>query len=334
MVPPHRVIVVGFPPAQLLDIAGPIDVLSTANSIAALNGRPQRYEVLLAGPRSGLLATTSGIPVSASLGFLGDALTGDTLLLAGGPGARAASRDPDLIMKLATVCSRFERVGSICTGAFALAATGAIDHRRATTHWAHFEEFSAQFPQVTVDSDALFVTDGKYHSSAGISAGIDFTLSLVETDLGRKIALQVARELVVFLKRPGGQSQFSEELAAQIRVTESDRFSQITKWIAANLTDDLSVDKLAERAAMSPRNFARRFTETVKITPAHYVQLQRIDAARKLLTDGDLTIAQIAVRCGFPSGDAMCLSFHRHLKVTPREFRERFQSSVDLDFDT
>jgi transcriptional regulator GlxA family with amidase domain len=141
------------------------------------------------------------------------------------------------------------------------------------------------------------------------------------------MALKVARELVVFLKRPGGQSQFSAELAAQIEATDRDRFSELIRWIGDNLTADLSVEALAQRAAMSPRNFARRFAETVKTTPAQFVQLRRIDAARQLLTDGDRPIGEIARRCGFPSADAMCLAFHRQLKVTPREFRDRFRSS-------
>lgn len=319
----HRIVIVGFPPAQMLDIAGPIDVLSVANDIAGT--RP--YEIVLAGPGAGPLATTSGIPFFASHDIFDPALTGDTVLLSGGAGARAAAHDTAIVAALAGLCSRVERVGSVCTGAFPLAATGVLDGRRATTHWAHFDEFARLFPRVAIDRDALFVTDGKYHSSAGISAGVDFTLSLVERDLGRQTALQVARELVVFLKRPGGQSQFSAELAAQIHATGNDRFGEIIRWIGENLRDDLSVEALAERAAMSPRNFARRFAETVKATPAHFVQLRRIDAARQLLTDGDQPIAEIAHRCGFPSADAMCLAFHRQLNVTPREFRDRFRSS-------
>ncbi|HMA51562.1 MAG TPA: GlxA family transcriptional regulator [Magnetospirillaceae bacterium] len=328
MTRPYRIIIVGFPPAQMLDIAGPVDVLSVANSMAEMNGRSQPYEILLAGPRSGPLATTSGVPFYASHGVLDEALTGDTLLLSGGAGARAAVRDSELMAALTALCSRVERVGSICTGAFPLAATGFLDHRRATTHWAHFDEFGALFPQVEIDRDALFVNDGKYHSSAGISAGIDFTLALVEQDLGRQIALQVARELVVFLKRPGGQSQFSAELAAQMGAAENDRFSEIIRWIGESLDGDLSVEKLAERAAMSPRNFARRFAEIVKTTPAQFVQLRRIDAARQLLTDSDCPIGQIARLCGFPSADAMCLAFHRQLNVTPRDFRDRFRTAA------
>jgi transcriptional regulator GlxA family with amidase domain len=299
-------------------------VLSAANDIAGTKA----YEIVLAAPHAGPLATSSAISLLASHGVLDEKLGGDTLLLSGGAGARAAVRDAGLVSALSSLCSRIGRVGSVCTGAFPLAATGVLDGRRATTHWAHLDEFSALFPKVTIDRDALFVADGKYHSSAGISAGIDFTLALVEQDLGRQIALQVARELVVFLKRPGGQSQFSAELAAQIQATDQDRFSEIIRWIGESLDGDLSVETLAERAAMSPRNFARRFAEIVKTTPAQFVQLRRIDAARQLLTDGDRPIGQIARLCGFPSADAMCLAFHRQLNVTPRDFRDRFRSAA------
>jgi transcriptional regulator GlxA family with amidase domain len=322
---PHRIVIIGFPPAQMLDIAGPIDVLSVANGNM---GDCQPYEIVLAAPHAGQLATSSGISLFASHGLLGEDLDADTLIVTGGRGARAAVRDGRLIGALDALCCRVRRVASICTGAFPLAATGALDGRRATTHWAHLDEFGALFPKVAVDRDALYVTDGKYHSSAGISAGVDFTLSLVEQDLGREIALQVARELVVFLKRPGGQSQFSAELAAQIRAAQNDRFSGLIRWIGENLSGDLSVEALARQVAMSPRNFTRRFAETMQATPAHFVQLRRIDAARQLLTDGDLAIAEIARLCGFPSADAMCLAFHRQLNVTPRDFRDRFRTSA------
>jgi transcriptional regulator GlxA family with amidase domain len=210
---PHRVAIVGFPPAQLLDITGPLDVFGTANELARSAGRSQPYRLVLAAPEPGPLPTSSGVALLATQGLA--RLSADTLLVAGGPGARACAGDRRLMARLRAVCEKTPRVGSICTGAFALAAAGLLDGCRATTHWSRCDELAAAYPQVRVDRDALFVADGKVHSSAGISAGIDYALSLVEQDLGRAFALDVARALVVFLKRPGGQSQFSAQLSAE-----------------------------------------------------------------------------------------------------------------------
>jgi transcriptional regulator GlxA family with amidase domain len=325
---PHRIVIVGFAPAQMLDITGPLDVFTAANQAAAAAGLPLPYEVELAAPSIGLLATSSGVSIHASRDVFDPALDADTVLLAGGPGARSMPADPKLVSALAALCRRTARVGSICTGAFALASTGALEQRRATTHWAHFDEFAAAFPNVRIDRDSLFVSDGKYHSSAGVSAGIDSALALVEHDLGRAIALEVARELVVFLKRPGGQSQFSAQLAAEVGADDPDRFGDLTRWIAAHLDRDLSIEVLADRSAMSPRNFARRFIAAMKVAPAKYVQMLRIDAARRQLSENDLPLARIATRCGFASAEAMRLAFHRHMNVTPSDFRARFQTTA------
>ncbi len=324
---PHRVVIVGFAPAQMLDITGPLDVFTAANQAAAAAGLAPPYQVELAAPGAGLLATSSGVPLQASRDVFDPTLGADTLLLAGGPGARTVCADAALVGALAALCARVPRVGSICTGAFALASTGALEQRRATTHWAHFDEFAAAYPRVLIDRDALFVSDGKFHSSAGVSAGIDSALALVEHDLGRAAALQVARELVVFLKRPGGQSQFSAQLVAEVGADDPDRFGELTRWIAAHLESDLTVEMLADRSAMSARNFARRFIAAMQVAPGRYVQLLRIDAARRHLSDSDLPVARIAARCGFASAEAMRLAFQRHLNVTPSDFRARFQSA-------
>jgi transcriptional regulator GlxA family with amidase domain len=322
---PHRIVIAGFPPAQMLDVAGPLEVFSVANANAEQAGLPQPYDVVLVAPEAGKLETSSGVPLFASHSIYDQTLDVDTLLLAGGQGARMAIRDTGLMAAVAALCERAERVGSICTGAFPLAATGALDGKRATTHWAYFDEFACIFPSVEIDRDALFIGEGKFHTSAGVSAGIDFALALVEKDLGRQLALQVARELVVFLKRPGGQSQFSAQLTADIAADDPDRFAELTRWMSTNLDGDLSVDVLAERMAMSTRNFARRFSEAMKVTPGQYVQMLRIDAARRLLTDSDMPVTKVADRCGFPSAEAMRVAFQRHLNVAPSDFRARFQ---------
>jgi transcriptional regulator GlxA family with amidase domain len=259
------VLIVAFEPAQLLDITGPLEVFAAANGVAARAGRAPPYEIEVAAPKAGALGTTSGIPLLATA-WSGRRPAPDTLLVSGGPGARAAVAQPVLLRRLALLAERTPRVGSICTGAYALAATGLLDGRRVTTHWAHFEEFAALFPRVRIDRDALFVTDGKYHTSAGISAGIDSALALVESDLGRAIALEVAQALVVYLKRPGGQSQFSVQLANEAAAEGSERLAPLLRWMATQPGGDLSVEVLADRVAMSPRTFARHFAAVMRTT--------------------------------------------------------------------
>ncbi|MEO7495781.1 MAG: GlxA family transcriptional regulator [Massilia sp.] len=324
---PHRIVIVAFPPAQMLDVTGPLDVFSAANEIVTEAGRSAPYEVLLASPGAGPVPTTSGIAIHATLDVFNRTLRADTLILAGGPGARSMPRQSALVEAVTALCRDTARVASICTGAFALAATGLLGEGPATTHWAHFDEFEGVFPQVAIDRDALFITEGKYHSSAGISAGIDYALALVEHDLGRKIALRVARELVVFLKRPGGQSQFSAHLAAEVGADDPDRFGELGRWLAEHLDEALSIDLMAERMAMSPRNFARRFKQAMNVTPSGYLQTLRVDAARRMLSESALSVARIARRCGFASTAAMKTEFQRHLQVGPEEFRARFQST-------
>ncbi len=324
---PHRVTIVAFAPAQLLDVAGPLEVFAGANDVASRAGRAPPYAIQVAAPEPGALTTTSGIPIVATRVPGPRAQAPDTLLISGGPGARGAATDAALMRRLAALCERSPRVGSICTGAYPLAATGLLDGRRATTHWAHFDDFAILFPRVKIDRDALFVADGKFHTSAGISAGIDSALALVEADLGRGVALEVAQALVVYLKRPGGQSQFSAQLAAEASADDLDRFAAVMRWMATHLNNDLSVEVLAERMAMSPRNFARRFAEAIRMPPARYVQSLRIDAARRMLTEGDQSIVRIAERCGFASAEAMRTAFERNLHVAPSEFRRRFRST-------
>lgn len=328
MKPPHRIVIAMFPQAQMLDVTGPLEVFAMANTCQRLAGKPTPYEIVVAAPQAGAVMTSSGIALVATHALDDATLHADTLLIAGGAGARLAARDGEQIAALSALCARSRRIGSICTGLFPLAATGLVDGRRATTHWAHFDEFAALYPRVELDPHALFISEGDCHSSAGITAGIDYSLSLVETDLGRRLALEVARNLVVFLKRPGGQAQFSAPLAAQTAAEDPDRFASLTQWIAQNLSGDLSVELLAERMAMSPRNFARRFVEAMKIAPAKYVETMRVDAARRGLTDGDLPIARIAERCGFASAEAMRLAFKRHLDIAPNDFRARFRSAA------
>jgi transcriptional regulator GlxA family with amidase domain len=321
---PHHVLMLALPIVQTLDVTGPMEVFAQANARAAAANRAKPYRLELAAPKAGLVETSCGIALHATHSFSARGPAPDTLIVAGGAGTRAAIHDRKLIATLRRIALRTPRVASVCTGAYPLAAAGLLDGRRATTHWAYCTAFGQRFPKVTVDPDAIFVVDGKFLTSAGVTAGIDLALAMVEQDLGRREALAIARQLVVFLRRPGGQSQYSAHLQAEPDSDGDERFAQLARWMLGHLTADLSVEALATRAAMSPRNFARRFAAVMGATPARYVQRLRLDAARRLLTEGDLPVAEVARRAGFGSVETMRLAFQRHLKVAPQDFRQRF----------
>jgi transcriptional regulator GlxA family with amidase domain len=332
-IPPHRIVLVAFDNAQMLDVTGPMDAFSEANTACVASGRPPAYAVTFAGPRVGLIPTASGLELNARTSFYDETLEADTLVVCGGRGARMSADDAGAVAAIAKLANKSSRVVSICTGAFVLAATGLLDSRRITTHWKYCDVIARRFPRIDVDADAIFIQDGKFYTSAGVTAGIDVALALIEHDLGRPIALEVARDLVVFLRRPGGQSQFSAHMAADARAADPDRFAELTRWMSEHLADDLSVERLAARVSMSPRNFARRFAEALGTPPGKFVQALRIDAARRLLTDGDVPLSTIARKCGFNSLETMRLSFQRHLKVAPQDFRARFQSRAHIAQD-
>jgi transcriptional regulator GlxA family with amidase domain len=250
----------------------------------------------------------------------------DTLVVAGGD-VRAAASDLRLRRWLRAMTPRVRRLASVCSGAFILAEAGLLDGRRATTHWLGVPLLQQRYPRVTVEPDAIFVRDGSVYTSAGVTAGIDLALAMVEEDLGRPIALAVARRLVVFLKRPGGQSQFSSHLAAQ--EVGPDALRDLSSWIVEHLDDELTIERLAARAAMSPRHFARVFRRETGCTPAKYVERARVDAARRLLEDGSDGLEGVAARCGFGSGEQMRRTFLRHVGVVPIEYRRRFQSGPE-----
>src|SRR6185437_2957687 len=249
----------------------------------------------------------------------------DTLLIAGGPGVAAACKDVALLQWLRDRAGQARRVASVCTGAFVLAATGALDGRRATTHWSFCAELARAYPRVQVELDPIFVRDGVFWTSAGVTSGIDLALAMVEEDLGREVALAVARYLVVYLKRSGGQAQYSAALSLQVA---DDRFGVLHNWIAAHLPQDLSLPILAEQAAMSTRSFSRRYREATGMTPAHAVERLRVDEARRLLLETRLPVKRIAQRCGFGSEETLRRSFMRLLKITPNDYRGRFDTAV------
>ena len=268
----------------------------------------------------GVTASAGLVIAAGPLPPIGDAL--DTLLVAGGEGAEAAAEDPALVDWVRERATQARRVASVCTGAFLLAAAGVLDGRRAATHWMYCAKLAQRFPAVRVEPDPIFVCDGPVWTSAGVTAGIDLALALVEEDLGRAVALAVARYLVVFLKRPGGQAQFSAALSLQ---TADDKFGALHEWINGHLGDDLSLSILADQAGMSERSFSRRYAEAAGQTPARAIERLRIDAARRLLSDSRLPVKRIAQRCGFGSEETMRRSFQRLLAVTPQDYRARFR---------
>jgi transcriptional regulator GlxA family with amidase domain len=314
--------VLAYPSVQLLDVTGPLQVFASANDHVAQTGGTPPYvlRVVAKGGQgvtgsSGLGITTSPLPRAGT--------TLDTLMIAGGPGVDAAIADPALVDWVWQRTKKARRVASVCTGAFLLAASGALDGRRAVTHWSCCAELARRFPAVQVESDPIFIRDGSVWTSAGVTAGIDLALALVEEDLGRTAALAVARYLVVFLKRPGGQAQFSEALSQQ---SAEDEFGALHDWINRHLAADLSLARLARQAGMSERSFSRHYAQATGLTPARAIERLRVEAARRLLSESRLPVKRISQRCGFGSEETMRRSFLRALAATPQDYRARFSS--------
>jgi transcriptional regulator GlxA family with amidase domain len=319
--PTRKVLVVAFPQAKLLDVTGPCEVLADANR--ALGGDGGGYDVEVVSARAGPVETSSGVQVVAHRGIASVRGPIDTLLVCGGPGVTQAAADTALLRWLGRSAGRARRVGSVCTGAFLLAAAGLLDGRRATTHWAFCDRLAQEYPRVTVDPDPIFVRDGSVYTSAGVTAGLDLALALVEEDLGRDVALGVARHLVMFVRRPGGQSQFS----ALLELQRADRkpLRDLQSWASEHLAADLSVEALAERVHMSPRNFSRVFRREVGRTPARFVERLRVERARQRLEESTAGLQQIARECGLGCADSMRRSFLRVLGVAPSDYRARFR---------
>ncbi len=322
----RRIVLGIFDGVQVLDATGPLEVFSSAARLleeSGVGGGPA-YRPVLVAPERGPVRSSSGIELVAR-GFSDVRGPVDTLLVAGGHGTQAALRDGRVTGWLRRAAPRARRVGSVCSGAFFLAAAGLLDGRRVTTHWRACDQLAEAFPRVQVDPDPIFIRDGRIYTSAGVCAGIDLALALVEEDHGRELALAVARQLVVFLKRPGGQSQFSAQLEAQLAVREPLR--ELQTWIVEHPHADLSVDALARKVAMSPRHFARVFGREVGATPARFVERARVEAARRRLEESDDGVERIAADCGFGSAETLRRAFVRRLRVTPADYRLRFHTN-------
>ena len=314
--------VLAYPSVQLLDVAGPLQVFATANDLVAEAGGTRPYAPLVvARPDQDITASAGLSLVARPLPPIDSAL--DTLIIAGGQGVEAAAADPALLEWVGDRAKRARRVASVCTGAFLLAAAGVLHGRRAVTHWSFCAELARRFPTVRVEADPIFVRDGPIWTSAGVTAGIDLALALVEEDLGRTLALAVARYLVVFLKRPGGQAQFSAALSLQ---AAEDKFGALHDWIRTHLSEDMSLPILASQAGMSERSFGRHYAEATGLTPGRSIERLRVEAARQLLSESRLPVKRICQRCGFGSEETMRRSFLRLLAATPQDYRARFSS--------
>ena len=309
-----------------LDAVGPADVFGIANLMGRQENPAagQQYDISLVGWRKGLVRTGTGFRIAADLSLHDADPALDTLIVPGGFALRdgeAALAIPAVNAWLRRAARQSRRVASICTGAVILAKLGLLGGRRATTHWLYCDQLRAEFPAVTVEPDSLWIRDGKIYTSAGITSGMDLALALVEEDLGRRFALELARLLVMFLKRPGGQSQFSSELISQL--ASPDRLEDLVEWIRDHLGSPLTIEDLAERAKMSARNFQRVFTRQCGMPPAKFIERLRIERARVIIEDTDLAMAEIARKSGFDSEQRMRRSFQRVLGINPADHADR-----------
>jgi transcriptional regulator GlxA family with amidase domain len=315
----RTIAILALPGVQLLDVSGPLDVFAEANVQA---GRDfYRLRVIATAP--GDIRSSSGarlLPDGVIDHMHSEAI--DTLLIAGSPNAAQMQLNDLTVNWLRRVASTARRYGSVCGGAFFLGAAGLLDGKHVTTHWAVAEQLARAYPLIKLDADAIHVRDGRLRTAAGVTAGLDLALALVEEDLGRDIAKRVASQLVMFFKRPGGQLQFSRK--GEAAPSGRSALQQVQRFIAAHPADDHGVDKLAARAGLSPRHFARLFRHEVGMTPAAWVETARVSTARQLLETGGNAPKQVAVQCGFANADTLRRAFVRHVGVTPAEYRKRY----------
>jgi transcriptional regulator GlxA family with amidase domain len=319
--PPIRVVLLAHEQMNLLDLSGPLQALATARRDGDRNG-PALYDTTVASVDGGAITTSCGLPVmTVALSTLDDVAI-DTLIAPGGCKGDTFQAPPRLVEWITLRAPTVRRLCSVCTGAFLLAAAGQLDGRKVATHWDWVSRLAAQYPDIRVDADRIYVQDGPVWTSAGVSAGIDLTLALIEADFGHAVAIQTARQLVMFIKRSGGQSQFSVPLAAQLH--DRGDFADLHAWMAARLADDLCVERLADHVGMSPRNFARSYAAKVGRTPAKTVDAMRMEAACRALEDTTLPLKSIAAVSGHGDEQGLRRAFQRMLGISPTQYRERF----------
>ena len=328
LAPPHvrpqplRIVVVAVPTREALDVVGALDVLTHANNALRSRGnREPGYAVEIVATRPGVITRWSGFDMVARRAYEDVRGCIDTLILGAADDPNTLTEDARLVSWLRRTAPRTRRIAALCTGSFLLAEAGLLDGHRATTHWTCCGELARRYPRASIDPEPIFVRDRNVYTSAGAAASMDLVLALVEEDFGARVALAVASNLVLFLKRPGGQAQFSTQLSTQ--VAERQPLRDLQAWIIEHPDDDLSVPALAQRVAMSPRNFFRVFTQQIGITPAQFAQRARVEAARRMLEDTRRSIDEIAASCGFGSAETMRSGFQRVLGMSPYTYRVR-----------
>jgi len=321
----REVIVVGHPGVLGMELTGACDIFALANTVAAETGRPPAYRVTVASMGGGPLELAGGLQMAETADLAGLRRPIDTLLVIGGPTAHEAAEDDVFVRAVGRLAARSRRVGALCTGAFILAAAGLLEGRRATTHWLFGDLLAQRHPGVTVDTDPVFTSSDGMWTSAGITASFDLLLAFVEEDLGSDVARDVARVLVVFLRRTGNQAQFSAQL--QTQVADHRPLRELQQYIADHPDADLSLAALARRLHMSPRHLGRVFCQQVGMSPGRYVERIRLETARRRLEESDQSVEAVALAAGFGSTETMRRVFVANLAVSPADYRRRFGRS-------
>ncbi len=322
----RRIVVVTNPSAGSLEYMGPLQVFDEANLFLDYSGRSDlAYEVEIVSTREGNVYDRKGFSISAPTPYHRVRGHVDTLLFQAVDEGDECLRDDRFIAWVARISTRVRRIVSICTGSFILAEAGVLDGRRAATHWCACEDFRRRYPKVNLESDPIYVRDGHVYTSAGATSGMDLAIALVEEDFGAEFARRVAQGLVMFLRRPGNQAQFSVQVGSEI--PDEGIARQLQDYIGDHLDEDLRVETLAEHFAMSPRNFTRVFTRKMGATPGRYIEQCRLERARQYVEESDDTLSEIAERCGYTTPDGLRIAFERNLGVTPSAYRRRFASS-------
>jgi len=316
----RKVVITGRPPVQMLDVAGPLEVFANVKGYEVVVGSWDRSRSLETNCG---VAFTNAVPLKSLKGPI------DTLVVAGGPGAESGVYDKAYLAWLAEAASRSRRVAAICTGAFQLAAAGLLDGKEVVTHWLSCDRLAREFPKVIVKRDPIYMCDGPFYTTAGITAGIDLAISLVEEDHGHKVALEVARYLVMFLVRPGGQAQYSHMLSRQALTSQPLR--ELHVWALEHLREHLTVERLAEQIGMSPRHFTRVCLRETKMNPGQFVDRMRVEAAQQMIDSSTMGLKEVADACGFNSAESMRRTFLRVLGITAGQYTRRFKRAGEAD---
>jgi transcriptional regulator GlxA family with amidase domain len=318
-----KVGIVIFDGVQALDVAGPLDVFAEANTFLPEH---QKYQVSLVGQRAGTVSCSNGMQLSVPYSYADFDTPFDLLLIAGGPQLPDAQPRRELLRWLQDQARGAARFGSVCNGAFVLAHAGLLDGKEVTTHWADAGRLADEFPRAAVQPDRIFIRDGRLFTSAGVTAGIDLCLSLVAEDWGHELAVRVAKRLVVYIQREGGQSQYSPYIG--VRKDQDPIVGKVLRYVTEHITDTLSIEQLASAVSVSRRTFSRLFAKYAKVTPSAFVEQVRVDTARRLLEETDAPLKTVAFKCGFHSATHMRTTFSRRLNVTPKQYRQRFRGAA------